>query len=85
MYDSYIIDWCNFPKLQPCDFQWKRFGPNTSSALINSGERRTIFLMSVQESFMLFTLIEFRKQILWNIELCSAGVVLQRHVASCFA
>ncbi|XP_059689940.1 oncostatin-M-specific receptor subunit beta isoform X1 [Gavia stellata] len=36
IYDSYIIDWCNFPMLQPCDLQWKRFGPNTSSALINS-------------------------------------------------
>ncbi|NXP70706.1 OSMR protein, partial [Ramphastos sulfuratus] len=36
MYDSYIIDWCNFPRLQPCDLQWKRFGPNTSSALISS-------------------------------------------------
>ncbi|NXC37768.1 OSMR protein, partial [Penelope pileata] len=35
-YDSYIIDWCNFPMWQPCDLQWKRFGPNTSSALINS-------------------------------------------------
>ncbi|NXU08029.1 OSMR protein, partial [Pardalotus punctatus] len=36
MYDSYIIDWCNFPGLQPCDLQWKRFGPNTSSAVISS-------------------------------------------------
>ncbi|XP_040976570.1 oncostatin-M-specific receptor subunit beta isoform X2 [Aquila chrysaetos chrysaetos] len=36
IYDSYIIDWCNFPMLQPCDLQWKRYGPNTSSALINS-------------------------------------------------
>ncbi|NXP48738.1 OSMR protein, partial [Heliornis fulica] len=35
-YESYIIDWCNFPMLQPCDLQWKKFGPNTSSALINS-------------------------------------------------
>lgn len=34
--DSYIIDWCNFPMLQPCDLQWRRFGPNTSSALIKS-------------------------------------------------
>uniref|UniRef100_A0A8C9FRL3 Fibronectin type-III domain-containing protein n=1 Tax=Pavo cristatus TaxID=9049 RepID=A0A8C9FRL3_PAVCR len=34
--DSYIIDWCNFPMLQPCDLQWKRFGPSTSSALIKS-------------------------------------------------
>ncbi|NXO12308.1 OSMR protein, partial [Oriolus oriolus] len=36
IYDSYIIDWCNFPRLQPCDLQWKRFGPNTSSAVISS-------------------------------------------------
>ncbi|KAM9251347.1 oncostatin-M-specific receptor subunit beta [Cariama cristata] len=36
IYDSYIIDWCNFPMLQPCDLQWRRFGPNSSSALINS-------------------------------------------------
>ncbi|XP_071437331.1 oncostatin-M-specific receptor subunit beta-like isoform X3 [Pithys albifrons albifrons] len=36
IYDSYIIDWCNFPKLQPCDLQWKRFGPNISSAVIKS-------------------------------------------------
>ncbi|NWS73271.1 OSMR protein, partial [Crotophaga sulcirostris] len=35
-YDGYIIDWCNFPMLQPCDLQWEKFGPNTSSALINS-------------------------------------------------
>ncbi|NWQ96069.1 OSMR protein, partial [Burhinus bistriatus] len=36
IYDSYIIDWCNYPMLQPCDLQWRRFGPNTSSAAINS-------------------------------------------------
>ncbi|NXS84015.1 OSMR protein, partial [Erpornis zantholeuca] len=36
IYDSYIIDWCNFPRLQPCDLQWERFGPNTSSAVISS-------------------------------------------------
>ncbi|XP_068783314.1 oncostatin-M-specific receptor subunit beta-like isoform X1 [Struthio camelus] len=35
-YDGYIIDWCNFPTSQPCDLQWKRFGPHTSSALISS-------------------------------------------------
>ncbi|NWX24900.1 OSMR protein, partial [Aegotheles bennettii] len=49
IYDSYIIDWCNFPMLQPCDLQWKRFGPNASSALINSaafvpGERYNFFI-----------------------------------------
>lgn len=47
IYDSYIIDWCNFPMLQPCDLQWKRFGPNASSALISSGESQTIFLSDV--------------------------------------
>ncbi|NXJ83075.1 OSMR protein, partial [Trogon melanurus] len=36
IYDSYIIDWCNFPMLQPCDLQWKKFEANASSALINS-------------------------------------------------
>lgn len=46
--DSYIIDWCNFPILQPCDLQWKRFGPNTSSALIKSGESRMYFFSDVQ-------------------------------------
>ncbi|NXL65113.1 OSMR protein, partial [Chordeiles acutipennis] len=49
-YDSYIIDWCNFPKLQPCDFQWKRFGPNTSSALINSAA----FVPGVRYSFHVY-------------------------------
>jgi len=47
MYDSYIIDWCNFPMLQLCDLQWKRFGPHTSSTLINSGENQTLFLADV--------------------------------------
>ncbi|KFZ57795.1 Oncostatin-M-specific receptor subunit beta, partial [Antrostomus carolinensis] len=49
-YDNYIIDWCNFPKLQPCDFQWKRFGPNTSSALINSAA----FVPGVRYSFRVY-------------------------------
>ncbi|NXI62080.1 OSMR protein, partial [Anseranas semipalmata] len=49
-YDSYIIDWCNFPKLQPCDLQWKRFGPNTSSALINSAA----FVPGVRYNFHIY-------------------------------
>ncbi|XP_009871590.1 PREDICTED: oncostatin-M-specific receptor subunit beta-like, partial [Apaloderma vittatum] len=36
IYDSYIIDWCNFPMLQPCDLQWEKFEANTSNALITS-------------------------------------------------
>ncbi|XP_026721180.1 oncostatin-M-specific receptor subunit beta-like [Athene cunicularia] len=50
IYDSYVIDWCNFPMLQPCDFQWKRFGPNTSSALINSAA----FVPGVRYNFHIY-------------------------------
>ncbi|KAK2523267.1 oncostatin-M-specific receptor subunit beta [Columba guinea] len=50
MYDSYIIDWCNFPTLQPCDLQWKRFRPNTSSALINSAA----FVPGVRYNFRIY-------------------------------
>ncbi|XP_062471406.1 oncostatin-M-specific receptor subunit beta-like isoform X2 [Pezoporus occidentalis] len=50
MYDNYIVDWCNFPMLQPCDLQWKRFGPNTSSALINSAA----FIPGVRYNFQIY-------------------------------
>ncbi|NWI60659.1 OSMR protein, partial [Calyptomena viridis] len=50
IYDSYIIDWCNFPKLQPCDLQWKRFGPNASSAVINSAA----FVAGVRYNFRIY-------------------------------
>ncbi|NXE79833.1 OSMR protein, partial [Cochlearius cochlearius] len=50
IYDSYIIDWCNFPMLQPCDLQWKRFGPNTSSALIKSAA----FVPGVRYNFHIY-------------------------------
>nr|XP_013816508.1 PREDICTED: oncostatin-M-specific receptor subunit beta [Apteryx mantelli mantelli] len=49
-YDSYIIDWCNFPMLQPCDLQWKRFGPHTSSALIRSAS----FVPGVRYNFHIY-------------------------------
>ncbi|XP_044287300.1 oncostatin-M-specific receptor subunit beta-like isoform X1 [Varanus komodoensis] len=35
-FDGYIVDWCNQPQSHPCDFQWKKFGRNDSSALILS-------------------------------------------------
>ncbi|KAM6391721.1 oncostatin-M-specific receptor subunit beta [Rhynochetos jubatus] len=50
IYGSYIIDWCNFPMLQPCDLQWKKFGPNTSSALINSAA----FVPGVRYNFHIY-------------------------------
>ncbi|NXN96175.1 OSMR protein, partial [Rhinopomastus cyanomelas] len=49
-YDNYIIDWCNFPTSQPCDLQWKRFGPNISSALINSA----VFVPGVRYNFHIY-------------------------------
>ncbi|NXY54001.1 OSMR protein, partial [Callaeas wilsoni] len=50
MCESYIIDWCNFPRLQPCDLQWKRFGPNTSSAVISSAD----FIPGVRYKFHIY-------------------------------
>ncbi|NWH50829.1 OSMR protein, partial [Fregata magnificens] len=60
IYDSYIIDWCNFPKLQPCDLQWKRFGPNTSSALINSAA----FVPGVRYNFHIYGSVANRASLL---------------------
>ncbi|NWU70792.1 OSMR protein, partial [Pterocles burchelli] len=60
IYDSYIIDWCNFPMLQPCDLQWKRFGPNTTSALINSDA----FVPGVKYSFHIYGSVANRASLL---------------------
>ncbi|NWX82512.1 OSMR protein, partial [Nothoprocta pentlandii] len=49
-YDGYIVDWCNFPGLQPCDLQWKRFGPHDSSALITSAS----FVPGVRYNFRIY-------------------------------
>ncbi|NXX98668.1 OSMR protein, partial [Centropus bengalensis] len=59
-YDSYIIDWCNLPMLQPCDLQWKRFGANTSSALISSGA----FVPGVRYNFHIYGLAANRTSLL---------------------
>ncbi|NXU47546.1 OSMR protein, partial [Turnix velox] len=60
MYDSYVIDWCNFPMLQPCDFQWKRFDSNTTSALINSAA----FVPGVRYKFHIYGLVANRASLL---------------------
>ncbi|KFQ76444.1 Oncostatin-M-specific receptor subunit beta, partial [Phaethon lepturus] len=60
IYDGYIIDWCNFPMLQPCDLQWKRFGPNTSSALINSDA----FVPGVRYKFHIYGSVANRASLL---------------------
>ncbi|XP_005528089.1 PREDICTED: oncostatin-M-specific receptor subunit beta isoform X1 [Pseudopodoces humilis] len=60
IYDSYIIDWCNFPKLQPCDLLWKRFGPNTSSAVISSAA----FVPGVRYKFRIYGSVANRASLL---------------------
>ncbi|NXB07480.1 OSMR protein, partial [Cnemophilus loriae] len=60
IYDSYIIDWCNFPKLQPCDLQWERFGPNTSSAVISSAA----FVLGVRYKFRIYGSVANRASLL---------------------
>ncbi|XP_048146590.1 oncostatin-M-specific receptor subunit beta isoform X1 [Corvus hawaiiensis] len=60
IYDSYIIDWCNFPRLQPCDLQWKRFGPNTSSAVISSAA----FVPGVRYKFRIYGSVANKASIL---------------------
>ncbi|KAM8793532.1 oncostatin-M-specific receptor subunit beta-like [Eudromia elegans] len=49
-YDGYVVDWCNFPELQPCDLQWQRFGPHNSSALISSA----LFVPGVRYNFHIY-------------------------------
>uniref|UniRef100_A0A803WAB6 Oncostatin M receptor n=1 Tax=Ficedula albicollis TaxID=59894 RepID=A0A803WAB6_FICAL len=60
IYDSYIIDWCNFPRLQPCDLQWKRFGPNISSAVISSAA----FVPGVRYKFCIYGSVANRTSLL---------------------
>ncbi|NWV64443.1 OSMR protein, partial [Malurus elegans] len=60
IYDSYIIDWCNFPRLQPCDLQWKIFGPNTSSAVISSAS----FVPGVRYKFCIYGSVDNRASLL---------------------
>ncbi|XP_063037503.1 oncostatin-M-specific receptor subunit beta-like isoform X1 [Melospiza melodia melodia] len=60
IYDSYIIDWCNFPRLQPCDLQWKRFGPNISSAVISSAA----FVPGVRYKFHVYGSVASRASLL---------------------
>ncbi|XP_030323793.1 oncostatin-M-specific receptor subunit beta [Calypte anna] len=60
IYDSYIIDWCNVPALRPCDFQWKSFGANASSALISSAA----FVPGVRYNFHIYGSVANRATLL---------------------
>uniref|UniRef100_A0A8C8VEU4 Oncostatin M receptor n=1 Tax=Pelusios castaneus TaxID=367368 RepID=A0A8C8VEU4_9SAUR len=69
-FDGYIVDWCNFPRSQPCDFQWKRFGFNTSSCLINSAAfmpgvryRFQVYGSLANEAFLLGKKVGYTKEL----------------------
>ncbi|XP_069077427.1 oncostatin-M-specific receptor subunit beta isoform X1 [Pleurodeles waltl] len=33
---GYVVDWCNYPRTPNCDFQWKKYSPDTLSVVIQS-------------------------------------------------
>ncbi|MEE6458075.1 hypothetical protein FKM82_000168 [Ascaphus truei] len=35
-FHGYIVDWCNFPRSQHCDFQWKKFNSSINGDVIKS-------------------------------------------------
>ncbi|KAF6126217.1 oncostatin M receptor [Phyllostomus discolor] len=37
---GYVVDWCDRPEDAPCGLQWRRLGPNSTSAVIRSGAFR---------------------------------------------
>nr|XP_056703771.1 oncostatin-M-specific receptor subunit beta [Euleptes europaea] len=70
-YDGYVIDWCNHPRVEPCDFQWNKFGRDQSSALITSDA----FVPGVQYIFRVYgslgntaTLLERKAKYLKELE-----------------
>ncbi|XP_077792540.1 oncostatin-M-specific receptor subunit beta [Podarcis muralis] len=59
-FDGYVVDWCNNPKSHLCDFQWKKFGPNDSSALIT----HDAFESHVRYTFWVYGTIDDRAHLL---------------------
>ncbi|XP_068952290.1 oncostatin-M-specific receptor subunit beta isoform X3 [Petaurus breviceps papuanus] len=50
--EGYVVDWCNYPRDAICDFQWKKFSPNTTSATIRSAA----FQSGVRYNFRIYGL-----------------------------
>eukprot|EP00079_Xenopus_tropicalis_P014202 XP_004910505.1 PREDICTED: oncostatin-M-specific receptor subunit beta [Xenopus tropicalis] len=53
-YHGYVVEWCNFPKSQHCDLQWKKFNASVDSDVIrsdafNPGERYTFRIYGSNE------------------------------------
>ncbi|XP_043834706.1 oncostatin-M-specific receptor subunit beta [Dromiciops gliroides] len=49
---GYVVDWCNYPLDAVCDFQWKKFSSNTTSAVIRSAD----FQSGVRYNFRIYGL-----------------------------
>ncbi|XP_041425473.1 oncostatin-M-specific receptor subunit beta isoform X2 [Xenopus laevis] len=49
-YHGYVVEWCNFPKSQHCDLQWKKFNSSVASDVIKSGA----FHPGVRYTFRIF-------------------------------
>ncbi|XP_041436521.1 oncostatin-M-specific receptor subunit beta isoform X2 [Xenopus laevis] len=49
-YHGYVVEWCNFPKSQHCDLQWKKFNSSVASDVIKSGA----FNPGVRYTFRIF-------------------------------
>ncbi|XP_074851730.1 oncostatin-M-specific receptor subunit beta isoform X2 [Carettochelys insculpta] len=73
-FDGYIVDWCNFPRSEHCDFQWKRFSFNTSNCLINSafipGVRYSfrVYGLVVNEAFLLGKMVGYTKELAPSVD-----------------
>ncbi|XP_036597075.1 oncostatin-M-specific receptor subunit beta [Trichosurus vulpecula] len=50
--EGYVVDWCNYPQYAICDFQWKKFSSNTTSAIIRSAA----FQSGVRYNFRIYGL-----------------------------
>ncbi|XP_044537297.1 oncostatin-M-specific receptor subunit beta [Gracilinanus agilis] len=67
--EGYVVDWCNHPQDAICDFQWKKFSPNTTSAIIKSANLLMTIIILLA-FFSLLLIIGFNMKIHWVKEKC---------------
>ncbi|XP_039203873.1 oncostatin-M-specific receptor subunit beta-like isoform X2 [Crotalus tigris] len=68
-FSQYVVDWCNHPTGNACDFQWKKYEQNKSSDLITSdafrhGVRYTFNVYGIQDdkSYLLEKKVKYLKE-----------------------
>ncbi|XP_014637083.1 PREDICTED: oncostatin-M-specific receptor subunit beta isoform X2 [Ceratotherium simum simum] len=47
---GYVVEWCDHPRDLPCDLQWEKLGPNTTSTVISSDA----FIPGVRYNFRIY-------------------------------